>query len=307
MFPFSALLRLLTPQKSVRDHVVLITGGAMGIGRLLALRFAKLGAVVVLWDLNEALGADVVREIEAAGGRAHFFAVDVTDRARVYAVGAQVAKELGAVDILINNAGIVAAAPILETNDALVQKTMDVNATSHMWTIKAFLPAMLARDSGHIVSVASAAGFTGCPGMVDYSASKFAAVGLMVSLRMELEAMGKRGVHLTLVCPSFIKTGMFEGVQPPRLTSWLTPEFVADQIVLAVRRNQWQLITPSIFALLVPLMAILPDFVARWLLHVTRAAHIMKTFKQTRPHALLKADGEVAAEAAQKEKTPSDK
>ncbi|TYZ67275.1 hypothetical protein PybrP1_013008 [[Pythium] brassicae (nom. inval.)] len=288
MFPFSLLFG--APLKSVRGNVVLITGGAMGIGRLLALRFAALGAFVVLWDLNDALGADVVREIEAAGGRARFYAVDITDRERVYTVGAELVKEFGAVDILVNNAGIVAAAPILETNDALVRKTMDVNATSHIWTIKAFLPAMLKRNSGHIVSVASAAGIFGCAGMVDYSASKFAAVGLMVSLRMELEAMGKHGVHLTLVCPSFIKTGMFEGVQPPRLTTWLTPDYVADQVVRAVRRNQWRLILPPIAGLMEPLMALLPDFVAQWLVRFTRTAHAMKTFKQTRPHALLAAD-----------------
>ncbi|TYZ63005.1 hypothetical protein PybrP1_011241, partial [[Pythium] brassicae (nom. inval.)] len=122
----------------------------------------------------------------------------------------------------------------------------------------------------------------------------FAAVGLMVSLRMELEAMGKHGVHLTLVCPGFIKTGMFEGVQPPRLTTWLTPDYVADQVVLAVRRNQWRLLLPSIVNVFEPLMALLPDFVAQWFVRFTRHAHSMKTFKQTRPHALLTAENEDA-------------
>ncbi|TYZ56847.1 hypothetical protein PybrP1_011182 [[Pythium] brassicae (nom. inval.)] len=107
---------------------------------------------------------------------------------------------------------------------------------------------------------------------------------------MELEAMGKHGVHLTLVCPSFIKTGMFEGATLPHLSFWLVPEYVADQVVLAVRHNQWRLLLPSSVNVFEPLVALLPDFVAQWFFRVTRQADSMKTFKQTRPHALLAAD-----------------
>ena len=80
-------------------------------------------------------------------------------------------------------------------------------------TVKAFLPAMVARNSGHIVSIASSAGLFGVTGLADYCASKFAAVGFDESLRFELEAMGKTGVHTTVVCPYYINTGMFDGVQ----------------------------------------------------------------------------------------------
>ncbi|GAB9477813.1 Retinol dehydrogenase, partial [Globisporangium polare] len=257
----------------------------MGIGRLMALKFAQLGAIVVVWDLNAQLGHEVVQEIEAQGGQAHFYEMDVTNRDKVYAVGKTIVDKFGAVDILINNAGIVGGTPILESNDAMIVKTFDVNVTSHFWTIKVFLPKMLARNSGHIVSIASAAGLFGSGGMVDYGASKFAAVGLMMSLRQELQAMGKDGVHLTLVCPSFIKTGMFEGVAPPRFTSWLTPEYVATQVVRAVRRNQWRLVMPSIVPLLEMLMHIMPDWFGQWVVSFSQLGHAMKSFKQTRPHA----------------------
>ncbi|KAF1313739.1 Retinol dehydrogenase, partial [Globisporangium splendens] len=275
-------------QKSVKGQVVLITGGAMGIGRLMSLRFAKLGAIVIIWDLNTHLGGQVVDEIRTAGGDAHFYEMDVTDKERVYSVAESIVHQFGAVDILVNNAGIVGGKPILESNDRMIRKTFDVNVTSHFWTIKAFMPQMVKRNHGHIVSIASAAGLFGSGGMVDYGASKFAAVGLMMSLRQELQAMGKDGVHLTLVCPSFIKTGMFEGVAPPRFTTWLSPEYVADQIVRAVRRNQWKLVMPSLLTFLEMLMYIMPDWLAQFLVRFARVGHSMKTFKQTRPHALIK-------------------
>ncbi|RLN20354.1 hypothetical protein BBJ28_00013695 [Nothophytophthora sp. Chile5] len=274
------------PQKAVKGDVVVITGGAMGIGRLLALRFAALGAVVLVWDLHADLGGELVREIEALGGRARFYEMDVTDRTKVYAAGKEIVDEFGGVDILVNNAGIVGGKPVLESGDAMIERTMAVNATSHFWTIKAFLPMMAQRNKGHIVAVASAAGIFGSPGMVDYGASKFAAVGLMLSLRQELHAMGLNGVHTTLVCPGFIKTGMFEGVRPPPFTSWLTPEYVADQIVKAVRRNQWRLLMPSILSFMELISTIMPMWFVDFFIRATKTSQAMKAFKQTRKHAI---------------------
>ncbi|KAG2532657.1 hypothetical protein JM16_000310 [Phytophthora kernoviae] len=280
------MLDWIWPQKSVKDHVVVITGGAMGIGRLIALRFAALGAIVLIWDLNAELGKDLVKDIENLGGRARFYEVNVADREKVYIIGQEVVKDFGAVDILINNAGIVGGRPVLESSDAMIERTMAVNATSHFWTIKAFLPMMVKRNKGHIVSVASAAGIFGSPGMVDYGASKFAALGLMLSLRQELQAMGLDGVHTTVVCPGFIKTGMFEGVNPPPFTTWLTPEYVADQIVKAVRRNQWRLLMPSVLSVMELVSIIMPMWFVDWFIRVTKTSQAMKSFKQTRPHAI---------------------
>jgi all-trans-retinol dehydrogenase (NAD+) len=274
------------PQKAVKGDVVVITGGAMGLGRLLALRFAALGAVVLIWDLHEDLGLELVREIEDSGGQARFYHVDVTNRDRVYDAGEQVLRQFEAVDILVNNAGIVGGRPVLESSDDMIERTMAVNATSHFWTIKAFLPRMAKRNKGHIVSVASAAGIFGSPGMVDYGASKFAAIGLMLSLRQELQATGLFGVHTTVVCPSFIKTGMFEGVKPPPYTRWLTPEFVADQIVKAVRRNQWRVLVPSILSVMEFVAAVMPMWFVDWFIRITKTSSAMKNFTQTRKHEL---------------------
>ena len=274
------------PLKSVQGNVVVVTGGATGLGRLVALRFAALGAVVVIWDLHAASGRHVVAEIEAAGGAAHFYDVDVTDRERVAVVGRQVLHELQAVDILVNNAGVVDGRPICATGDDAIARTMAVNALSHFWTIKAFLPLMLQRGRGHIVAVASAAGIFGSPGMVDYGASKFAAIGLMLSLRQELQAMGCSNVHTTIVCPGFISTGMFEGVTVPWFTRWLTPEFVATELVDAVRRNQWRVLLPSVLRVLELVATVMPMWFIDWFVRVTKTSQAMRTFKQTRAHAL---------------------
>jgi len=101
------------------------------------------------------------------------------------------------VTVLINNAGIVTGRPLLESPDHLIELTMKVNAMAHFWTIKAFLPAMIARQHGHIVSIASSAGHAGVPGLGDYCASKYAAVGFNESLRLQLRKDGVKGVHTT--------------------------------------------------------------------------------------------------------------
>ncbi|CAI5717624.1 unnamed protein product [Peronospora destructor] len=119
------------PEKSVTGDVVVITGGAMGLGRLLALRFALLGAVVVIWDMHTDLGHEVVNQIQATGGTAQFYNIDVTDRDKVYTIGHQVLDKYETVDVLINNAAIVNGRPLLESSDVMVERTMAVNATSH--------------------------------------------------------------------------------------------------------------------------------------------------------------------------------
>lgn len=277
-------LSWLWPQKSVAGNVVVVTGGALGLGRTLALRFAQLGAVVLVWDINATNGLKVVQEITAAdgGGDAHFFHVDVSDRAKVYEAGRKVLEQFGTVDILVNNAGIVCGKTLLATSDAAIERTFAVNTLAHFWTVRAFLPHMVQRNRGHIVCIGSAGSLFGFPNMVDYGATKFASYGLMCHLRQELRSQGKYGVNLTMVCPSFIRTGMFEGVQVPLLTTWLSPEYAADEVVKAVRRNQWRLLMPSIVGLLALLVALTPIGFYDFMMRVTGALNAMKKFRQTR-------------------------
>ncbi|EGZ12682.1 hypothetical protein PHYSODRAFT_337099 [Phytophthora sojae] len=278
------VLSWLWPQKSVAGSVVVITGGALGLGRMLAIRFAQLGAVVLVWDINAPNGQKVVQEITSAdgGGEAHFFHVDVSDKAKVYETGRRVLEQFGTVDILVNNAGIVCGKTLLATSDATIERTFAVNTFAHFWTLRAFLPDMVKRNRGHIVCIGSAGSLFGFPNMVDYGSTKFASYGLMCHLRQELRSLGKYGINLTVVCPSFIKTGMFEGVRVPMLTTWLSPEYAADQVVKAVRRNQWRVLMPTIVGLLALVVALTPIGLYDFMMRITGALNAMKKFRQTR-------------------------
>jgi all-trans-retinol dehydrogenase (NAD+) len=244
---------------TIGNKHVLITGAASGIGRLLALSCAGLGATVTIWDLDAAGGEAAAAEATALGpGRALAFACDVSDRAQVYARAEEVRAQAGPVDILINNAGVVSGRELLELDDERIERTFAVNALAPFWVTKAFLPAMVAGGSGHVVTVASAAGLMGSPRMTDYSASKFAAVGFNEALRLELKRSAP-GVRTTIVCPFYIDTGMFEGVKTrfPLLLPILREDDVVRRILKAVQHDRPQVIMPWMVSTL-PAMRLLP-------------------------------------------------
>lgn len=142
----------------------------------------------------------------------------------------------GAVTLLINNAGIVSGKTTLELTDSMIQRTMDVNTVSHLYTIKEFLPEMIAKKRGHIVSIASMAGLVSLPGLSDYCASKFGAVAIDEALRMELKKNGHYGyIKTTCICPYFISTGMFNGAKSAFPMYILTPEEVVTRIIYAIQ------------------------------------------------------------------------
>jgi len=231
---------------TINTKHVLVTGAASGIGRLLALRCVELGATVTIWDLDAAGGEAVAETATARGsGRARAFACDVSDREQVRARATEVSAEAGPVDILINNAGVVSGDELLALDDERVERTFAVNALALFWVTKAFLPAMVAGGSGHVVTVASAAGLMGSPRLTDYTASKFAAVGFNEALRLELKHSAP-GVKTTVVCPFYIDTGMFAGAKTrfPHLIPILREEEVAGRVLRAIQHDTPQVVMP---------------------------------------------------------------
>uniref|UniRef100_A0A8C2FFL9 Uncharacterized protein n=1 Tax=Cyprinus carpio TaxID=7962 RepID=A0A8C2FFL9_CYPCA len=167
-YHMEAFIKLIVPQrkKDVSGEIVLITGAGSGIGRLMALEFAPLDVSLVLWDINVDGLKETAKQVKEKGpSRVHYYQCDCSDREVVYQVADQVSREIGDVTILINNAGIVSGKRFMDTPDALVEKTLRVNAMSHFWTYKAFLPAMTDKNHGHLVSVASSAGLIGVNGL----------------------------------------------------------------------------------------------------------------------------------------------
>lgn len=224
----------------VHGAMVLITGAARGMGELYARRAAREGAAAIaLWDVDrdraEALAAELMRGAgrgaRSQSGVSAFilraYAIDIADRDAVSRGMAQVREELGAPDVLINNAGIVRGALFWEHDaERDIELTMRVNAIAPMWLSREVLPAMIedrARPK-RILNIASAAGTLPNPRMSVYAASKWAMIGWSESLRLELERTGHAHVAVTTFCPSYISTGMFAGARGPLLTPIMTPK-----------------------------------------------------------------------------------
>uniref|UniRef100_A0A8C3BKY3 Short chain dehydrogenase/reductase family 16C member 5 n=1 Tax=Cairina moschata TaxID=8855 RepID=A0A8C3BKY3_CAIMO len=283
-YMLESLVFLFVPKrkKSVSGEIVLITGAGSGIGRLLSIKFAKLGATLVLWDINQE-GLHETSRLAGENGavKVHAYICDCSKRQEVYRVADQVKKEVGDVSILVNNAGIVTGKRFIESPDSLVEKTMQVNTMAHFWTCKAFLPAMIASNHGHLVSIASSAGLIGVNRLADYCASKFAAVGFAESIDVEMRSLGKTGIKTTTVCPYFISTGMFDGAQTKwsRLLPVLEPEYVAEKIMTAIRRDQEILFLPRSLYVFFALKNILPVKISVLLAEFVGAYNLMDNFK----------------------------
>lgn len=250
----------------ILQSTILVTGGARGMGKLLARRCLQKGArAAILWDIDEAALNATTAELERQGYTIHPYVVDVTDAADVAWAAQDIADTVGTVDIVFNNAGIVVGKPFVAHSDADIERTMAVNVTGVMRTARAFLPAMLARGKGHIVNIASAAGLLPNPNMSVYAASKWAVVGWSESLRLELEE-AQADLHVLTVTPSYINTGMFDGVKAPLLTPMMEPDDIVRRILRAVEQNDIILRAPFMVKSVPLLRGLLPtrvfDYVA---------------------------------------------
>lgn len=264
---------------SLRGSHVLITGGGSGIGRLMALGAARRGAThVVLWDLSAEAAAAVAAEVEALGVKASTYAVDVSQKAAVAKAATQTLKGAGHIDVLVNNAGIVSGKTFLDLSEQDITQTFAVNTFALYWTIQAFLPHMLARDSGRLVTIASAAGLAGSATLTDYAASKYAAVGFMESLRAELRDKASSVTALT-VCPFYINTGMFDGVKSgsPLLPIQEAP-VATDKILDAIESTKRELLLPGM-VYSVRVFRLLPPAVFDWIADAFGINKAMKTFR----------------------------
>lgn len=248
--------------QTVAGKKVLITGAAMGMGKIYAqLAVQEKAAAVVLWDINQDALDATAAELKAAGGQVHAYKVDVSKLEPIQQAAAQVREQVGDIDILFNNAGIVRGKYFWEHDPvADTQLTMAINALAIMHVAREFLPKMI--DNGgeaRIVNIASAAGLVSNPKMSVYCASKWAAIGWSDSVRLELEQAGHRHVKVTTVCPSYISTGMFEGARGPLMTPIMTPEYVVNRVWNAMKSGKpmlkmpWTVHLSSIFKGILPL------------------------------------------------------
>ncbi len=224
----------------ISGKTAVVTGASSGLGQATALALARAGANVGLLARREDRLADVARQAEQLGVRARFAACDVTDTAAVARAFEWIRTELGEPDILVNAAGVGIWKPFADITDAQHRAMMDVNYWGSYHCIRAVLPAMRARRSGHIVNVSSGAGLFALPVTSGYSASKFAVRGLSEALHREL--LGS-GVAVSCLCPGSIRTSFWsEDSTPSRLIPPLVryaPKLSPAAVARSVRYCIW--------------------------------------------------------------------
>ncbi|KAK5985377.1 Short-chain dehydrogenase [Trichostrongylus colubriformis] len=231
------------------------------------MNFATTGCKLVLWDIDEKGNAETKQLCEDLGCEAHAYEVDLSQRHEIYTAAARVTSEIGDLDIVINNAGFFRdPGGFCCKSDDFIEKTIQVNMLAHMWMAKAFLPSMIERDSGHIVAVCSMAGIVGAKDIVDYSASKFGAFGFQEALENEMYTRGKRNIHFTTICTSFVQTRMSADI-PVCPTAMLSAEVVAEEIFDAILTNERILLLPRKAYILYALKGLLPRQTFQRLLH----------------------------------------
>jgi short-subunit dehydrogenase len=242
----------------LRGASLLVTGGARGLGFSFARAVAeRSGARVTLWDVDAQRLAVAVDELRSAGHDAHGQVVDVSMPEPIERAAGELLADGGAPDVLCNNAGVVTGKAFARHSTDEIERTVRINVLGVMHVTRALLPAMLRRGSGHVVNIASAAGYLPNPGMSVYVASKWAVLGWSESLRIELER-ARSGIRVTTVTPSYVDTGMFEGVRAPLLTPVLAPERLVRDMLRAVERDRILLRAPFMVRLLPPLRGLLP-------------------------------------------------
>lgn len=250
----------------IKNQNILITGGANGIGKMLGEKSLREGAAhLVIWDINQENLQKTVEEFKGKGfENVTPYVVDIANTQDIENQSAKVLTEVGTIDILYNNAGVVVGKQFYEHTARDIDKTIQINVLGVMHTTRVFLPAMIKKGAGHVINIASAAGLTPNPKMSVYAASKWAVLGWSESLRIEMERIGK-DFYVTTVTPSYINTGMFDGVKAPLITPILDPNDVTDKILNAVKENEILLRAPFSVNLLPLFRGVLParvfDFV----------------------------------------------
>jgi len=193
--------------ESIEGRVALVTGGGRGIGRAIALGLARAGADVAVAARTVPEIEAVAAEVAALGRRTHFFPLDVSDRASAAQAPGIVAAALGPVEILVNNAGLHASAPVHRTDDATWDAILAVDLTAPFLLTRAFLPGMYERQFGRVINIASVAGKIGLKYGAAYAAAKHGLIGLTRSLALE---GARKGVTANAICPSWTETRMMD-------------------------------------------------------------------------------------------------
>lgn len=232
------------------EEVIVVTGGASGLGLLIAEVYGMRGATVAVLD---------VKDLEAGEARGvSVYKCDVGDKEQVAKVAVEIERDLGTPTILINNAAIVNGKPLLDLSTDDIDRTFRVNVLSHFYTIKAFLPGMIRAKTGTIVTISSVLGQLGAAYLSDYTASKAGITALHKSLAAELKDTPE--IKTVLVSPGQLSTPLFNGVKTPNsfLAPLLEPVDVAKEVIAAIDSGSSAVLAMPLYARWIDWMNVLP-------------------------------------------------
>ncbi|HVT00400.1 MAG TPA: SDR family oxidoreductase [Solirubrobacterales bacterium] len=245
-------------RRSLNGKVVAITGGARGIGKATAEALVRRGCRVAIGDVDLALAEETAAGL---GGGSVALSLDVTDRGSFEAFLDEAERQLGPLDVVVNNAGIMPVTPFVEESEDSFRRQIDINLIGVITGTQLALRRMIPRDSGHIVNIASQAGKAGVPGIATYAATKHAVVGLSESVRGELRG---RGVEISCVMPTVVNTELTSGVGQ----RWVKPveaADVAEAVVEALQVPRFDVYVPKSNGALLRGAALLPRSAAEWI------------------------------------------
>ena len=193
----------------LQNKVAVITGAASGIGLATAVKFAQEGAFIAICDLNQAGIDAAIKEVEAVGGQALGYVVDVTKPNQITAMRDALLAEKGRIDVLVNNAGIVMDAQLIKMTEDQFDKVIDINLKGTYNMARALVDTMVAQGAGVILNASSVVGVYGNFGQTNYAATKFGVIGMVKTWAKEL---GKKGIRANAVCPGFVATPILKAM-----------------------------------------------------------------------------------------------
>ncbi len=281
--------------RSLTGTVVAITGGARGIGRATATALIAQGAKVAIGDIDAALAAQTAGEL---GRGTVGLPLDVTDRASFETFLQRAESELGPLDVLVNNAGIMPIGPFTEESDETTKAIIDINVHGVLLGSKLALERFLPRGRGHLVNIASAAGKAGFPGGATYCASKHAVVGLSEAIRAEVR---DRGIGVSVVMPVVVHTELGSGLPETRGLKAVEPEDVAQAIVNALQMVRYEVFVPRSLATILRPKGILPTSITDIIGRIMKSDQVLTQPNRERRAAY---EARVAADVQRVEAAP---
>jgi len=244
-------------RQALSGKVVAITGGARGIGKATAAALVRKGCRVAIGDLDLPLAEQAAAEL---GGGTIAVALDVTDRDSFIAFLDEAERQLGPLDVVVNNAGIMPVAPFAEESVDSIRRQLDINVYGVITGMQLAIERMRPRNSGHIVNLASQAGKAGIPGIATYSATKHAVVGVSEAVRQELR---ETGIEIACVMPTVVNTELTRGVEN-RMVRPVEAEDVANEIVDALEVPRFDVFVPRANGIMFKVISMLPRPAREW-------------------------------------------